>query len=232
MMKCRFCNWFCDRFGGDCARLVAALWGRSDRWEVDRSNEWELWEANSIPHEDRISQALALSTTDPVAAFALYRELADAGSVYCMERTAWRYYTGTGVPVDLTKALEYYCRAFDAGSKMAMIDYARLLEEDGRHADWPAVLENGIQQCFVPASFWRAWLQYKQSRSGTAAREVKPLLEYAAAEGHPGAQFTLALFTGQGKFGLWQVPKGIVMLRESLKLPPEEMTVGDVGANP
>lgn len=208
------------------------MWGRSDRWEVDRSNEWELWEANSILYEERISQALTLSTTDPVAAFALYRELAEAGSVYCMERTAWRYSTGTGVPVDISKALEYYRRAFDAGSKMAMIDYARLLEEEDGHNDWPAVLETGIEQCFVPASFWRAWLSYKQCRSGKAAREVKPLLEYAAAEGHPGAQFTLALFTGQGKFGFWQIPRSFRMLRESLQMPPEEVTVGDARANP
>ena len=95
---------------------------------------------------------------------------------------------------------------------MATISYARLLAEVGRQDDCEIVLKDGVALDFVPAYFWLAWLRYLQSKTPKVRREVRPLLEYAARQGHPAAKAFLARWMAHGQLGLLKVPRGYMMV--------------------
>lgn len=192
-----------------CDRWHARLWEKSDAWERAHSNESELWSEEPVRNRELIDRAYSAWTTDPAAAFRLYLEAAEAGSAWAMEAVALHYQTGIAVAADLDKAREYYDRAIGAGSWMATIHYARFLAEHGRHDDCRRVLEDGVASDFVPACFWLAWFRYEQGKSRKVCREIRPMLEYAAGKGHPGAQVTLARWMTWGRFGLSEIPAGI-----------------------
>ena len=214
---CKICDQFWDRF-----------WRRSDEWERAHSNDHELWSKESEQTLDMLKQAAALSATDP-AAFQLCLDAAEAGSVTAMERVGWRYWTGNGAAPDLGKGLVYYRRAIMAGSWTATIHYARLLAELGYYDTCDKVLEDGVAVGFVPAYFWLAWLRYERSKSHELCREVRPLMEYAAKAGHPGAQRKLASWMLLGRFGLREMFRGALLsfrlaheyAREAAKSPIE-----------
>jgi TPR repeat protein len=158
-----------------------------------------------------IQQALAIEEGDPAAAFRLYLQAAEAGSVWSLEALGWRYWTGSGVAAEPDKARDLYRRAKERGSSIAMISYARLLAEDQHHDECEQVLEAGVAANFTPAYFWLAWFRYDRCRTRTVAREIRPLLEHAAREGHPAAEYTLARLMVIGQFGLLAIPRGLTM---------------------
>lgn len=192
-----------------CARWRARLWKKCDAWERAHSNESELWWEQPARNRELMQQAEAREKTDPAAAFRLYLEAAEAGTAWAMDVVAWHYQTGTLVAADLDKALEYYHCAICAGSWMATLYYARLLAEQGHHDECESVLEDGVASDFVPACFWLAWFRYERCKTRTLCREIRPMLEYAAGKGHPGARIFLARLMTWGKFGLGEIPAGI-----------------------
>lgn len=229
-MSCRICAWLCDWFGAEdrCARL----WARFDGWEREHSNDWELWCEDSDENRHLIEQAHALRDSDPETAFRLYLQAADAGSVWAMQVAGRHYHTGTFVAADFGRAQEHYRRAIDAGSWMATITYAELLASHGHFAECDQILEDGIRSDFVPAFFGLARLRYRRSGSRRTCREIRPLLEHAAAHGHPGAKPFLATLQLLGKFGLREIPAGLRTLRDSFEeMAADAATVEETGSN-
>ena len=147
--------------------------------------------------------------SDPAASLKLYRKAADAGSVWAMEMVGWFYDVGRGVSADFGQAQEYYYRALCAGSWMATIKYARLLEKHGYDDYWPNVLEDGVRADFIPAYYWLAWFRYKHAKNAEERRAVRPLLDHAAAAGHPGAEVLLIRSLLLGRFGIRGIPEGM-----------------------
>lgn len=197
-MRCVFCESCCEAF-----------WKRTYEWERAHSNEGELWSEQSDDARQIIAGARALLDTDPEGALQLYRKAADAGSVWAMEKAGWFYDVGNGVPADFAQAQEYYYRALCAGSWMATIRYARLLERHGYDDYWPGVLEDGVRADFVPAYYWLAWFRCKHAKTAEERRAVRPLLEHAAAAGHPGAELLLVRSLLLGRFGIRGIPEGL-----------------------
>lgn len=215
-LACRLCTWLCDRF---CADFNASIWDRSDPWERAHSNEYDLWSAETDGNRALIEQAYGLDETDPEAAFRIRLEAAQSGSVWAMELVAWHYDTGTLVEADFGQAQQYYRDALSAGSWMATIKYAQLLAKHGHFELCESLLEDGVRSDFVPAHFWLAWFRVKQSRSRKTCREIRPLLEHAAEQGHPGAKLVLARLMARGKFGLRAIPESFRLFRE-VAAPP------------
>jgi TPR repeat protein len=197
-VRCLFCESCCKDF-----------WQRSSDWERTHSNENELCAGESDEARALVAQASSLSDSDPAAALQLYKKAADAGSVWAMEMAGRYYDIGKGVPADFGHAQEYYYRALCAGSWMATIKYARLLERHGYHDYWPNVLEDGVRADFIPAFYWLAWFRYKHAKNAGERRAVRPLLEHAAAAGHPGAEVLLIRSLLLGRFGIRGVVEGI-----------------------
>jgi TPR repeat protein len=169
-----------------------------------------MWSKETDSCRGKLDAAAAMSESNP-AALQLYLEAAEEGSVVAMGRVAWQFWTGTGTAPDFGKAQEYYRRAIQGGSWTATIHYARLLDQLGHHDACDRVLEDGVAAGYVPAYFWLAWLRYQRSRTRETCREVRPLLEYAAKCGHPGAKRKLAQWMVLGKFGARERFHGAVL---------------------
>lgn len=183
-------------------------WEHSDAWEGNAANDFHSLPEQSDEQSAIIEHAAQILDSDPASGFGLFVEAAEAGSVYSMERVGWHYWTGTGVMADTSLALEYYRRAVAGGSWTATIAYARLLFELGRHDEWQTVLQDSVEAGFVPAYFWLAWLRYLQAKTPESRREIRPLLEHAARQGHPAAKFFLSRWMARGQLGLLNVPRG------------------------
>lgn len=193
-----------------CARFWDEFWERSDAWEREHSNENELLSEESDRNWELIQQASAIDESDPAASFQLYLKAAEDGSAWAMEAVGWRYWTGTGVPADSDRAQNFYRRAIARGSLMAAIYCARLLAETQLHDECEQALQEGVGLRFTPAYFWLARSRYDRFRTHQVAQEIRPLLEYAAREGHPGAASMLTRLMVTGKFGLRAIPKGLI----------------------
>lgn len=198
ILRCRFCE-----------EWDAVQWERSDAWERAHSNESELWSQESERNLELIDRATVVHNTDPAAAFLLYLDAAEGGSVWAMIQVGWHYHTGTAVEADFDWAQEFYRRAIDAGSWMATIYYARLLDSHDHHEHAENLLQDGVAADFVPACYWLAFFRYRQGPSRHTAREIRPLLQHAADRGHPMAQSFLASLMIMGKLGLRYIPAGI-----------------------
>lgn len=186
--------------------VKASLWKKSHAWEKAHSNDYEIWSQESDWIHSEGDRAFAISKTDPEAAFHIRLALADGGSVWWMQGVARSYDMGWGVTADYTKAQEYYNRAIDGGLWVATISYAQFLAKHGHYDHCETVLEDGVNKEFVPAYFWLAWYRYKQSRSRKTRRVIRPLVEHAAEQGHPGAQWFKVKLMFFGKFGFREVP--------------------------
>lgn len=208
-MACRLCVWLSRQFGPDCTAVRDSIADRCDEWERAASNDYELWSEQSDYSRDLSRQALAIQDTDPDAAFRLYLEAAEAGSAWAMEVVGSCYHSGNMVQADFGLAQDFYYRALSAGSWMATIRYARLLEAHGYFDHCEDVLQDGVENGFIPSFFWLAWFRYKRSRTTQTAREIRPLLERAAEWGHPEAELLIARLMMRGRFGIRHIPDGL-----------------------
>ncbi len=123
--------------------------------------------------------------------------------------------TGIVVAADFEQAADYYHRAICAGSWMATIRYARLLAAHDYVDECEKVLQDGVEPDFVPAYYWLAWLRYDRAPTRATCLAIRPLLDYAAERGHPGAKNTLGRLMTMGKVGLLLIPRGLKFLYET-----------------
>lgn len=206
-MTCTFCEEFWDRF-----------WANSDAWERTASNETQLLSEESDQSWKLIQRAGEIGDIDPASAFRLYLQAIESGSIWAMERVGWHYWAGIGVAADPYTALEHYHRAISRGSWTATISYARLLSELGHQDECEKVLEDGVASDFTPAYFWLAWTRSVHAKTPKVRRDVRPLLEYAAQQGHPAAKMFLARWMARGSLGLREIPRGcLLVVREALR---------------
>ncbi len=206
-MRCRLCNWLCDRFCGP-AYESSDFWEISRRWESNHSNDWELWDSDSEEAHNGNNLARAVYAHDKAMAFATYKSLADNGSVWAMRQAGKVLEHGLGVERNLELAEKYYYKALLAGSWMATLDLAALLFENKVNDKWRGILENGVESDFVPACFWLGYYLSKGAGRKRMITEVKPLMERAAVSGHPGARKMLARWKLLGRFGLGEIANG------------------------
>jgi TPR repeat protein len=219
MANCRICATLRRWSGMDsklsCDAIWQSHWNESDDWERTHSNDDELWWKDSDRNRALIDEAYTHLDADPERAFKLFVEAAEAGSPRALETVGSFYDTGTVVAADFDRAADHYHRAICAGSWMATIAYARLLAAHGDVDACEQVLHDGVELDFVPAYFWLAWLRYERAPTRATCRAIRPLLDYAADQGHPGAKNTLGRLMTKGKFGLLSIPRGLKLLYET-----------------
>jgi hypothetical protein len=190
---------------------IERVWKISHAWDCAHSNKWEILRREA--DRDALTQAFNLYASDPQAAFRLWLELAERGSVWSMFEVATGYTGERGVATDPGEAEKWFKRGFEAGDQRAMLECARMAVESGDYAAAEAILQGGVDQDWAPAMFWLAWYRHKQSDSRETYRNVRPLLEAAGQQGHPAAQMMLGRFMAKGKFGILHIPAGWKQLR-------------------
>ncbi len=211
-MACKICSWLCDRF---CPPELSSnnFWESAYKWEDEFSRDWEPWEDDDNLRTE-VSDAVKLIETNASQALRLLITLADKGSVRAMRWVGYLYDDHSGIEENQEMVGEYFHRALCAGSWGSTISYANFLYRQGEHNRWPSVLEDGMEQGFVPAFFWYSWNKYRLRPSNHVAREVRPMMLKAVEAGHPGAELMLARWTARGRFGLRKIPEGFRLFRK------------------
>lgn len=218
MLAYRLSIWICDRFfSGHCTRIHDSMLEAPSEWEFAYSLDWEPWVDASDEIRELLEQGNAIRDADMEAAFRLWLQAADAGSIQAMVAVGQCYDYGAGAEKDFGLAQEYYYRALCAGSWRATIDYAWLLERHGHLEHAEHVLADGVRAEFIPAFFRLASFRYRHSKSRKTRREIRPLLERAAEAGHPGAELMLARLMAQGKFGFRERRRGFGQIRRIVR---------------
>ncbi len=224
MARCVLCRWLQSVACAESDHLYAAVWSASADWEARFTAERGFWPDETDENAELIERARALQGADPEAALALYCTAADQGSPEALELVAWHHQTGTAVATDPNLATEWLRRAIAAGAWRATIAYARHLDALG-HADLAdEVLQDGIDAGFAPAFFWLGHLRARRDPSNATRRAVRPLIEHAAARGHPLAEWTVARWMARGNLGIGNIVAGmrrLLALAEQLGRAPE-----------
>lgn len=190
---------------------VERVWEMSKAWDSAHSNKWEILERET--DRDALMQAFDLHASDPQAAYRLWLDLAEQGSVWSMFEVAMGYLGERGVASDPGEAERWFRRGLEAGDQRAMMQCVRMAAASGDYAAAEAILQGGVDQGWAPAMFWLAWYRHKQSGSRETIRSIRPLLEAAALQGHPAARMMLGRFMAKGKFGILHIPAGWKHLR-------------------
>ena len=185
-----------------------AFWAYARKWESAYSSGWEPYGAGD-QFQDRRTYALELAKSDPDKALGQFEALAADGDAWAMRSLGNWYENGRHVEKDLQRAEQYYRDALRAGSWQATQQLARLLFVHSKEDRWDAILADGDAAGFVPSSVQLARYRYQRSSTRATAREVRPLLEKAAAAGHPGARMRLARWKALGYFGLGKIRQGL-----------------------
>lgn len=193
----------------ECALALEKLWDDAAEFEWSETGYYTLRDEESEQVRSRLDEASQLQSESWNDAFAIYLELAEAGSPTAAYMVAWCSELGKGTDADLWAAMEWYYKAIDGGSWMGSIEYSRVLNELGYHELADEVLEDGIAANLATAYFRQAKQRYERSRSRSAARAVRPLLERAIELGHPRADHYLRGLQTFGKFGIREVRDGI-----------------------
>ena len=90
-----------------------------------------------------------------------------------------------------------------------MLDYAFVLQARGEFDQADTVLKDGAERGWAPAQFWFAQTRILRSGGSTKIlREMRPMLEQAAAQGSLAASWLLARKQSHGRFGILQIPGG------------------------
>ena len=200
-----------DRF---CVKIGAkswetnhkALWKFYRAWDYAQANDSVIWEDDT--DIEGLIEAETLSKRDQNAGFRQFLALAEAGSVWAMDKVGHCYHSGRGVAADAALAEHWYRLSFDAGCTRALLDLGAVLASRGDFAGAEAVYGRGAADDWPPALFWLAVYQMKQSDSRATLDRARPLLERAMAKGSPAAQWVLGWLLLRGRFGLRDIPRG------------------------
>ena len=158
-------------------------------------------------------EALALRSTDPVAAFGSLIDLAREGSPIAMNEVGECYYWGRlGVAPDELRAEVWLKKAFEAGSLRSLLTYGKLLAWRGDMVGAEAVFASAAGEDWAPALYWLASTRLKRSSSPETLAGARSLLERAAAQGHPAARWRLGKDMCRGLYGLHNIPRGFGVL--------------------
>lgn len=190
----------------------ARRWAISDDWESEHANDAWLWSQESAENVARLRAAEKIGAEDPQAAFRLRLDAAESGSAWGLNAVARAYWCGWDVEADPAKAMDYAYRAVLAGSWMATIDYARLLNIAGHWELAEQVLEQGVSAQFVPAFFWLGFLRVQHEDTRRMRLSVLPLMQHAVRAGHPMAALELARWMAKGEIGVHRIPAGMALL--------------------
>jgi TPR repeat protein len=215
MIRSNIKRWLAENWPRSSEALDRAVWDHSHNWESWAGGEVDFWWDQ--PDSEQLMAVAKLSETDPVAAFQGYRELAEKGCVHAMIWLGNCHRYGLGTEPNYDQAHDSYSLAIAEGSWIATRDIAGLLFDNGNFAECEKYLEEGIQCDFIPAYFWLAWYRIARSNTQDTFDQARPLLEHAAAEGHPHAEKYLAALLAKGKFGIREIPRGMTLLRDALR---------------
>jgi TPR repeat protein len=158
------------------------------------------------PDLAKLDQAQALVPTDFSTARAMFEELADCGSVLAMSHLAFALVQSG----DIQEAKRWYRNAYEKGSSTGLYSLAMIENRQGFVRKAEILWEQGASEDDGPSVFRLAAL-YLNSEDKIQRAQSRALLEKAHGLGQLRATILLAQRLTSGKYGIQNIPKGIVL---------------------
>ena len=210
--------------------VACALCRRFERWvfghawsdALDQTMRWGgYWNRDDLfwadINQDQIRELSSLWDTDPRAAFRGFLTLAEAGSVWSMERVGWAYAAGFGVSRDKRSAEHWFDVAFRHGSDYGLVWSAIMARSRGDLAKARETLAVGVQRALPTAMVVLGNLELKAAKTDDDRERVKTLYETAIAKGFLPAEGAYARAMSRGTFGWRKIPEGFRRYRRFVK---------------
>jgi hypothetical protein len=150
--------------------------------------------------------------TDPAQALNDLEALASRDSLMSMVYLGWAYSKGDGLDQDARKAEEWYRKAADAGSVMAGFYLGVLLLNQGRFEQAIREFELGVKSEFTPSIDRLGKMYFYGLGVPSDILKAKELWQRAANRGHVRAMRRLAFAMAGGRYGVLNIPRGVVMI--------------------
>ena len=202
----------------EAERRNTVLWNLVGKIDEQCDNTWLAWDALTSDVKELGSRAHDLWPEDQAASLPLYEEAAAGGHPYAMVWAGWCYTIGNAVRPDHDRAHEYFSQAMSAGSWMATTYRARLYDRQEKRDLALGLLGDGVKVGHLASYFWLAWLRWRYEPTRKTAQAIRPFLDHAIRDGHPGARWLLAKLMMRGQYGLRRIPEG---MRNASKLSAE-----------
>ncbi len=169
----------------------------------------------------RLQQAYALRETDPARAFEEYRTLSADGYPDAMMQLAWCYQEGIGTVTNMSLAELWFRRAYEKGTdrakRQAIYYLGRyyLMQKDYSKARDIFSIGDAIN--YSPATYHLGRLYWRGIGVKKQPSEARMLFERASKQGHLLAKRNLAILLMSGRFGIWNIFRGLYLLFQSFK---------------
>ena len=214
-MGCKFCEEYREEF-------FAALRRLANVWETSHSNEFEVWENEPPEALDLVERGLAMRSSNPAEACAIFEQAVRVGSVVAEHNLGWHHFAGQGVRKNLVAAKQHYEAAYRGGSQLALLDYCSVCFIIGNTKECLESLKDEIKQDFLPAHYHYACFLDKLSDESRMSAEVRHHLEISAKAEQPEAMFWLGRSMLRGSHGASKIPRGAHICWRVFKMVREE----------
>jgi TPR repeat protein len=170
----------------------------------------ELLDSEQDP--DGLYRAQAILSTDFQQARATLEEFADRGSVMAM------IYLGFGYsqrgPEGREDAKKWYRMAYERGSSTGLFSLATIVYGEGDVDEAEKLWTDGASKNDGPSMFCLAIIYRDNPSAVSTYSQVRDLLERAHALEHLRATSCLSKMLMTGKFGLMNIPRGVLLFVE------------------
>jgi TPR repeat protein len=174
-------------------------------------NDEEL--RDSDPDSAKLERAQALVLTDFSEARSMFEELASRGSLLAMNYLAFALVKRG----DTEEAKRWYQAAYEKGSSTGLYSLAMIENRQGFVRKAEILWEQGASKEDGPSVFRLATV-YLNSEDKIKRAKAKALLEKAHRLGQLRATILLGRRLASGKYGIQNVPKGVLLFLRGLFL--------------
>jgi TPR repeat protein len=181
----------------------------------ERAYDVYRWEDE--PDLDELRRLGDMLATDPARALSGLKELAGRGSIMSMVYLADAYRRGTGTEIDLLQSRDWFERAAAAGSLLASYELGWIYWDAKDYGNAHRALSTGAAREYPPSLNLLATMYARGQGVPVDVKRARELLEVAVARGHVFAKGNLGRLLMRGHFGIWQIPRGILLNLSAVK---------------
>jgi TPR repeat protein len=181
------------------------------------SEPYDVYDWDKEPDLDVLRRLMDRQATDPARTLAGLEELAGRGSTISMVYLAHAYRNGIGADVDPLRSREWFERAAAAGSLLASYELGWIYWDAKDYEKAHRVLSTGVVRGYPPAMYLSATMYVHGLGVPLDVERAQELLEAAVAQGHVFAKRNLGVLLIKGRFGIWQIPRGILLVLSGIK---------------
>jgi TPR repeat protein len=170
----------------------------------------DIWAAE--PDREAAEAVGKLLLQNPAQALSKLQDLADRGSVLSLIGLGYLFENGLSVQFDLSKAEEYYRRAFEKGSNIAAIRLVRMSVRAENYDEAEKILLVSAARNDPQSMYWLGKLYLRPATINEKLQPAVDWLQQAYSRGHQVAGVTLGGVLVKGYFGFWNIFRGVWML--------------------